>query len=210
MNLFEAAKTISALDAAKRYAGITTKVQKGTAYAVCPFCKGGCREIAFPLSGKNKGRFLCHKCGAHGSSVDFTAKMFNLESKDAAKKVCMDFGVEWDGKGSAPVRPIRSEEEAEKRRFVIAVCKGFIAYCKNSLEQLPDDEYRELDRSALTEMEADASAFLEAVCKDGDAGREKLASESAREKLEIISRFLTNEDRKKGTNYLYWYNKGII
>ena len=42
--------------------------------------------------------FHCYGCGAHGSVIDFTAKLFNLEPLEAVKKLNADFhlGLEVD------------------------------------------------------------------------------------------------------------------
>lgn len=43
-------------------------------------------------------RFYCFGCGEKGDAVDFVAKYFDLGLKDAAIKICSDFGIEYDFK----------------------------------------------------------------------------------------------------------------
>ena len=44
----------------------------------------------------NEDYFYCFGCGAHGDVIDLVAKLFNLSSYDAAKKLAYDFGIDSD------------------------------------------------------------------------------------------------------------------
>ena len=44
----------------------------------------------------NEDYFYCFGCGASGDVIDLVAKLFNLSSYDAAKKLAYDFGIDPD------------------------------------------------------------------------------------------------------------------
>lgn len=71
-------------------------------------------------------RFHCFGCQADGDVIDFAARLFGLNSKEAALKLAEDFSVSFDAKGHDPPRrrPVKrkiSEElrfrQAEQRCF---------------------------------------------------------------------------------------------
>ena len=66
---------------------------------------------------KVDNRFHCFGCGADGDTIDFVARYFNLSLKDAAIKLCNDFGVTYDtGHYTQPARakPVKSDEQIFK------------------------------------------------------------------------------------------------
>lgn len=66
MTLFEAAKSVPALDVAERYANVRT-VRKGSrAWAYCTLHKDARRMLFFDLDGKFSGRYKCKDCNRTG------------------------------------------------------------------------------------------------------------------------------------------------
>ena len=49
-------------------------------------------------------RYYCFGCEEKGDAVDYVAKMFGLSLKDAAIKICEDFGLSYD-KGNVRYQP---------------------------------------------------------------------------------------------------------
>lgn len=93
MNVFEAVKeTVSTRRAAVFY-GIPVS---RNGMALCPF-----HEERHP-SMKIDRRFHCFGCQADGDVIDFTARLFDLNPKEAAQKLAEDFSISFDGKGHAP------------------------------------------------------------------------------------------------------------
>ena len=41
-------------------------------------------------------RYFCFGCGEKGDAVDFVSKYFGLSVRDAAIKICEDFGLTYD------------------------------------------------------------------------------------------------------------------
>lgn len=95
MTVFDAAKTVTALEAAERYAGVQVKRRGMKSWCRCPL-PGHPGDNDPSCSFDDKGRFYCFGCGVGGTSIDMTMKLFNLTDLEAAVRVCTDFGVEYD------------------------------------------------------------------------------------------------------------------
>ena len=88
MSIFETIKlTVTLRQAAENY-GLRV-VPNGM--TCCPFHKD--RHPSLKL---NEDYFYCFGCGAHGDVIDLVARLFNLSSYDAAKKLAYDFGIDPD------------------------------------------------------------------------------------------------------------------
>ena len=106
-SVFEVVKqSVTAREAAELY-GIA--VGRG-GMACCPF-----HDDRHP-SMKVDTRFHCFGCGADGDVIDFTARLYDLSSKEAAEKLAQDFGLAYDSK--APIRRnyARQKSEAQVRK----------------------------------------------------------------------------------------------
>ena len=95
MKLYDAAKTVTALEAAERYAGVQVKRRGMKSWCRCPL-PGHPGDNTPSCSFDDKGRFYCFGCGVGGTSIDMTMKLFDLTAKEAAVRICTDFGVEYD------------------------------------------------------------------------------------------------------------------
>ena len=88
MNLFESVKAAVTVRQAVEHYGL--EVNRGN--MVCyPF-----HADRTPSMKLNEDYFYCFGCGAHGDVIDLVAKLFNLSSYDAAKKLAYDFGIDPD------------------------------------------------------------------------------------------------------------------
>ena len=88
MNLFETVKAaVTPRMAAERYG---RPIQQGN-MVCCPF-----HADRTPSMKLNEDYFYCFGCGATGDVIDLVAKLFNLSSYDAAKKLAYDFGIDPD------------------------------------------------------------------------------------------------------------------
>ena len=61
-------------------------------------------------------RFHCFGCGADGDVIDFTAKLFDLSPKEAAKKLAQEFGLIYDSQAPPRRRYVRQKTEAQRFR----------------------------------------------------------------------------------------------
>ena len=113
MNVFETVKAnVTARMVAEHYG---LKVNRH-GMACCPFHNDKNPSL------KLTERYYCFGCGEKGDAIDFVGKYFGLEPKDAAIKICQDFGLEYDSKSSyrsppksvKPIRPKKTDEQIFK------------------------------------------------------------------------------------------------
>ena len=88
MNLFESVKAAVTVRQAAEYYGL--EVNRGN-MVCCPF-----HNDRTPSMKLNEDYFYCFGCGVHGDVIDLVARLFNLSSYDAAKKLAYDFGIDPD------------------------------------------------------------------------------------------------------------------
>ena len=88
MNLFESVKAAVTVRQAAEHYGL--EVNRGN-MVCCPF-----HNDRTPSMKLNEDYFYCFGCGATGDVIDFVARLFNLSSYDAAKKLAYDFGIDPD------------------------------------------------------------------------------------------------------------------
>ena len=105
-------------------------------------------------------RFHCFGCQADGDVIDFTARLFGLNKKEAALKLAEDFSVSFDAKGHDPPlrRPVRRKIR-EELRYRQAEQKCFRVLCdylhllerweKEYAPQTPEETWNPLFLEAL-------------------------------------------------------------
>ena len=103
MNVFEAARQVSAVDAAERL-GIPFKRTGKRGWARCVFHDD--RTPSMMLYPENKG-FYCFGCGASGDAISLYRHMHDCNAFEAAKAFCEDFNLPWedDYRPSARAKP---------------------------------------------------------------------------------------------------------
>ena len=149
-NVFEAVKqSVSTREAAEFY-GI--KVRRN-GMACCPF-----HDDKNP-SMKVDQRFHCFGCGEDGDVIDFTAKLFDLSSKEAAEKLAQDFGLIYDSQAPPRRRYVRQKNEAQKFREDRQRCYRVLSDYYYLLKKW------EADRSPKTPEEEPHPRFVEAIQK---------------------------------------------
>ena len=95
MTVFEAARQADCIQAAEKL-GIRTRRSGGKAYACCLFHAEKTPSLClYPDS----GGFYCCGCHAHGDAVALYAQALSLSPLEAAKRVCADFGYDYDRRG---------------------------------------------------------------------------------------------------------------
>ena len=88
MNLFESVKVAVTVRQAVEHYGL--EVNRGNMIC-CSFY-----DDRTPSMKLNEDYFYCFGCGATGDVIDLTARLFNLSSYDAVKKLAYDFGIDPD------------------------------------------------------------------------------------------------------------------
>ena len=112
MTVFEAARQADCVQAAEKL-GIRTRRSGGKAYACCLFHAERTPSLClYPDS----GGFYCFGCHAHGDAVALYTQALSLSPLEAAKRVCADFGYDYDRRrkrgsslpGKAPALNVRT------------------------------------------------------------------------------------------------------
>ena len=123
MNIFKAVKkTVTARQAAEYYG---LQVNR-SGMCRCPF-----HNDRHPSMKVDK-RFHCFGCGADGDVIHFTAKLFGLSNKEAARKLADDFGIRVR-KGRPPNR-----RSLKKNRRLELMAKRFITTEKDFYKGLTE------------------------------------------------------------------------
>ena len=149
-NVFEAVKqSVSTSDAAAFY-GIEVK---RNGMACCPF-----HDDKNP-SMKVDQRFHCFGCGEDGDVIDFTAKLFDLSSKEAAEKLAQDFGLIYDSQAPPRRRYVRQKTEAQQFREDRQRCYRVLSDYYHLLKKWG------IDHSPRTPEEEPHPRFVEAIQK---------------------------------------------
>ena len=112
MTVFESARQADCVQAAEKL-GIQTRRSGGRAFARCLFHAEKTPSMClYP----DDGGFYCFGCHAHGDATALYAQALSLSPLDAAKRVCADFGYDYDRRrkrgsclpGKAPALNARS------------------------------------------------------------------------------------------------------
>ena len=198
MNVFEVVRqNVSARQAAEHY-GI--KVNRH-GMACCPFHDDKTPSL------KLDRRYYCFGCGEKGDAVDFVSGYFGLSSLDSAKKVCNDFGLDYEREASyrpppAHVKPRKSDEQIF--RETCNVCYHVLCDYLHLLEQWKI-EYAPKTQDAMWHpyfcealRETDHVKYLLDILWNGDAhDRALLLSDYGRKVAAIerrISKFNTGRN----------------
>ena len=104
-------------------------------------------------------RFHCFGCGEDGDVIDFTAKLFDLSSKEAAEKLAQDFGLIYNSQAPPRRRYVRQKTEAQQFREDRQRCYRILSDYYHLLKRW------ETDHSPRTPEEEPHLRFVEAVQK---------------------------------------------
>lgn len=119
MTLFELVKqNICVPDAVKHYG---LQVNRN-GMCSCPF-----HEDRHPSMKLNERYFYCFGCGVTGDVIDLVARLFGLNSYEAAQKLAQDFGIDPDKPPAAialskPERPLLKAYRQEEVRCLRVLC----------------------------------------------------------------------------------------
>ena len=154
-NLFEAAKAITALEVAERYAGVQAKRRGKKAWCRCqlPGHQENTPSCSFNIE---TGSFYCFGCHAGGSSIDFVSKLMVLTIREAAVRICKDYGLAYDEaqplKKAAPLHVTRGQIDKARTRFDSAAA-GYLRFLERYIASTadPEEEPTEAFARALAE-----------------------------------------------------------
>ena len=113
-------QTVTTRQAAERY-GLSVN---RSGMARCPF-----HEDHNP-SMKVDDRFYCFGCHASGDVIDFTAKLFGISLKDAAKKLAEDFGINSRPPTQSDIHTLHAEPPRDREQLCICVLREYLRYLR--------------------------------------------------------------------------------
>ena len=131
MSIYQRIKqTVTTRQAAERY-GLSVN-QSGMVR--CPF-----HEDHNP-SMKVDDRFYCFGCHASGDVIDFTARLFGISLKDAAKKLSEDFGIDPRPPAQSDIPNCHAEPPRDRERLCICVLRDYLRHLRIwQLRYRPDE-----------------------------------------------------------------------
>ena len=147
MDLFTQIKMAVSVKEAAEYYGL--EVNRGN-MVCCPF-----HNDRTPSMKLNEDYFYCFGCGVHGDVIDFVARLFNLSSYDAVKKLAYDFGIDPDKPPAAaalrkPQYPLAKAFQREEPHFQRVLCdylhlleRWKVQYAPKTPEDTVDDRFVE-------------------------------------------------------------------
>ena len=196
MNVFDLVKdNITARQVAEAYG---LKVNR-YGMSCCPFHDD--RSPSFKVD----RRYYCFGCGETGDAIDFVAKHFGLSCKDAAIKICEDFGLDYKGPpGKAkpkPTAPQKSDEQIfkETEQHIFRVLSDYYHQLKKwKTEYAPktmDEEWHPYFTEAL--QETDHIEYLLDTLLNGDVhDRASLISDYGKKVVNIERRLQELKQRR--------------
>ena len=202
MDLFTQIKMAVFVKEAAEHYGL--EVNRGN-MVCCPF-----HNDRTPSMKLNEDYFYCFGCGATGDVIDFVARLFNLSSYDAAKKLAYDFGIDPDKPPVAaalrkPQYPLAKAFQKEALHCQRVLCdylhlleRGKVQYAPKTPEDSIDDRFVEACQMLdYIEYLADTLTFAELevrvktvdmLQKDGMIDRRSAASRRNLRGIEMLRR----------------------
>lgn len=175
MTVFDQAKTVTALQAAERYANVQGRRYGHRLRVLCPLHNENTPSCDF----YDNGSFYCNGCKAGGTSIDFVMKLFHVDNKAAARKICEDFGLTIPT-GNATVkqsnRPRRKDIDSAIS-WLYAQTVRYRKWCDYALASLTENDSEETLATFLREREKTQrleDTILEATQKQDEKQLEQL------------------------------------
>ena len=182
MNLFQ---TIKAAVTVKQAAALYGLPITTTRMTRCPF-----HEDHTPSMKLNDTYYYCFGCGATGDVIDLTARLFDLSSLQAARKMAQDFGLGPDKPPSSAVALSKSPTVSSDAQ------QEDVSYCLRVLH-----DYRDLltrwrtEFAPLSPEESLDDRFVEALhmLDVVDDLMDRLAFGPASQKVDVAKRLLDSQ-----------------
>ncbi len=142
--------------------------------ALCPF-----HPDKHPSLYVAEDHYHCYGCGEHGDVIDFTAKLFGISGKSAARKLARDFGLN-PNPPPAMLFPHPKTPEMEQRNLeqkCIRALKGRVdalnEWHRRYAPKEPREDYDPRFTQSCHELPS-AQYLLDILLTGGEAEREKI------------------------------------
>ena len=187
-------ESVTARQAAKAYG---LKVNR-SGMCCCPF--HGDKNPSMKLD----ERYYCFGCGVTGDAIDLTAKLFGINTKEAAEKLAADFGIMHPGRGSPKkIKPkVHEDSERELRHWILKAMDTLIEYSwlirkwkQEYAPQREDEECHSLFIEAL-QNEAEVEFLLDEIFTEGKASDKEFYEIYGKGLKEIEERLERYEQRE--------------
>ena len=122
MRVFETIKAAVPLRQAAEHYGLRV-LPNGM--ACCPF-----HEDRHPSLKLNEDFFYCFGCGASGDVIDFTARIFGISLRDAAKKLAEDFGINPRTPAQSDIPTLHAEPSQDRERLCVSVLRDYLRHIR--------------------------------------------------------------------------------
>ncbi|MCI7640226.1 MAG: CHC2 zinc finger domain-containing protein [Clostridiales bacterium] len=121
MSTYERIKqTVTTRQAAERYGLPVNR----SGMARCPFHNDRNPSM------KVDDRFYCFGCHASGDVIDFTARLFGISLKDAAKKLAEDFGIDPRPPAQSDIPNCYAGPPRDRERLCICVLRDYLRHLR--------------------------------------------------------------------------------
>ena len=87
-------------------------------------------EVSSASMKLNEDYFFCFGCGANGDVIDFTARLFGIRLKDAAKKLAEDFGIDPRPPAQSDIPNCHAEPSRDREQLCICVLREYLRYLR--------------------------------------------------------------------------------
>ena len=182
MNLFKTVKESVTIKQAAALYGLPTTT---TWMVRCPF-----HEDHTPSMKLNDTYYYCFGCGATGDVIDLTARLFDLSSLQAARKLAQDFGLGPDkspsGASALPKPPIASSNAQQED---IAHCLRVLYDYRDLLTRWRTEFAPLSPEESLDDRFVEALHMLDVV----DDLMDRLAFGPASQKVDVAKRLLDSQ-----------------
>jgi len=134
MDLFTAAKSVNILDVYKAY-GPKTKMRKGRKSTAVSCIYHEDKHPSLNLY-PNDNSFFCFQCHRKGSNIDLVMELLKLDNLSAARKICQDFGVQYD-----ETRPNGTPHQDSEKKGLSNLNAALAVYFRLQLQKAPNPKY---------------------------------------------------------------------
>ena len=201
-SLFEVVKQSVTTKAATEHYGI--EVKRG-GMAKCPF-----HSDQSPSLKLNDDYYYCFGCGATGDVIDFVARLFQIDNKEAAERIAADFRLQYDAHVPyvPPKRTATAVQIAKQReRYTYGVLTRYHSQLQEWLARYapenPDDEIDSRYLEAIHQKDY-VEYLMDTFLSNSPEERALICSERNPDIRRIAHRLvqLTNENRQISTEFL--------
>lgn len=202
-NLFEAARTVSATEAAERYIGVQLKRTGRNMVCRCPWHKDKSPSLTFFPD----GGFKCFGCQAKGTSIDVLILTFGIDARAAALRICADFGLHYENAQTPVQKRIALRSKNAIREDATIFDTELCAWLRTLDKIIDVMEAKERDANSFSEEFTRVLKEREAISYLADQMLEIFAKEDMDAAADLMNAYRTQRPKWKEVVRL-WASRG--